>query len=159
MIPQIGSRPHGKVPNALVTMMPRRFCFARLVLSILEAAARLRELSVMACCNARMRGSAGIAAVSVPRDVLRVALAGRRSTPPRESNYSDVVDEEDSHLVHYGISMHIFYLACHCQQNMFSSLPRGIPTVVDESVEVRVREPNGVTEHKRQRLDRFRPSA
>ena len=96
---------------------------------------------------------------SVPRDVLRVALAGRRSTPPRESNYSDVVDEEDSHLVHYGISMHIFYLACHCQQNMFSSLPRGIPTVVDESVEVRMRKLDDDTRRKRQQLDRFGSSA
>jgi hypothetical protein len=31
--------------------------------------------------------------------------------------------------------------------------------VVDESVEVHVKEPNGDTKHKRQQLDRFRPSA
>ena len=42
---------------------------------------------------------------------------------------------------------------------MFDSLPRGIPTVVDESVEVRMRELDGDTEHKRQRLDRFGPLA
>ena len=63
---------------------------------------------------------------------------------------------------------------------MVGSLPRGMPTVVDESVEVRVRKPNGGTERnhtvvdesvevcvreldggierKRQRLDSFRPS-
>jgi hypothetical protein len=35
---------------------------------------------------------------------------------------------------------------------MSSSLLRGMPTVVDESVEVRMREPNGDTEHKRQRF-------
>ena len=34
-----------------------------------------------------------------------------------------------------------------------------MPTVVDESVEVRVREPDDDTERKRQRLDRFRPLA
>ena len=31
----------------------------------------------------------------------------------------------------------------------------GMPIVVDESVEVRVREPDGDIEHKRQRLDMF----
>ena len=39
---------------------------------------------------------------------------------------------------------------------MVGSLPRGMPTVVDESVEVRVKEPDGDTECKRQRLGRFR---
>ena len=34
-----------------------------------------------------------------------------------------------------------------------------MPMVVDELVEVRVREPDGDTECERQRLDRFRPSA
>jgi len=47
----------------------------------------------------------------------------------------------------------------YCRRNTSNSLPRGMPTVVDESVEVRVREPDGDTERKRQRLDRFRPSA
>jgi hypothetical protein len=36
---------------------------------------------------------------------------------------------------------------------------RGVPTVVDESVEVRVRELDGDIERKRQRLGRFGPSA
>jgi hypothetical protein len=35
---------------------------------------------------------------------------------------------------------------------MFGSLPRGMPTVVVESVEVRVRESDGDIERKRQRL-------
>ena len=50
----------------------------------------------------------------------------------------DDVDLEVRHLVRYGISMHTPYLVRHCQRNLVSSLPRGIPTVVDESVEVRV---------------------
>jgi hypothetical protein len=41
---------------------------------------------------------------------------------------------------------------------MANSLPRGMPTVVDESVEVHVREPDGDTERKKQRFGRFRPS-
>ena len=44
-----------------------------------------------------------------------------------------------------------------CRRNTSGSLPRGMPTVVYESVEVHVREPDGDTERKRQRLDRFRP--
>jgi hypothetical protein len=63
------------------------------------------------------------------------------------------------HLAHHGFSMHTPYLACHYRWNMSCSLPRGIPTVVDESVEVHVREPDGDTKCKRQRLDRFRPLA
>ena len=39
---------------------------------------------------------------------------------------------------------------------MVSSLPRGMPMVVDESVKVCVRELDGGTERKRQRLGRFR---
>jgi len=46
-----------------------------------------------------------------------------------------------------------------CRRNMFGSLLRGMPMVVDESVEVCVKEPDGDTEHKRQRLGRFRPPA
>ena len=46
----------------------------------------------------------------------------------------------------------IFY-----RQNLVGSLPRGMPTVVDESVEVRVRKPDGDIERKRQQLDRFGP--
>ena len=42
---------------------------------------------------------------------------------------------------------------------MVGSLSRGMSTVVDESVEVHVRELDGDTECKSQRLDRFRPSA
>ena len=34
-----------------------------------------------------------------------------------------------------------------------------MPMVVDESVEVHMREPDGDTERERQRLDRFGPSA
>ena len=40
-----------------------------------------------------------------------------------------------------------------------NSLSRDMLTVVDESVKVRVREPDGDTERKRQRLGRFRPLA
>ena len=36
------------------------------------------------------------------------------------------------------------------RRNLVGSLPRGMPTVVDESVEVRVRELDGDTERKRQ---------
>jgi hypothetical protein len=45
----------------------------------------------------------------------------------------------------------------HYRRDMNSSLPRGMPMVVDESVEVRVREPDGDTERKRQQLGSFRP--
>ena len=44
-----------------------------------------------------------------------------------------------------------------CRQNTSDSLPRRMPMVVDESVEVCVRELDGDTEHKGQRLDTFRP--
>jgi hypothetical protein len=40
----------------------------------------------------------------------------------------------------------------HCRQNLVGSLPRGMPTVVDESVKVRVRKLDGDTERKRQRF-------
>jgi hypothetical protein len=40
---------------------------------------------------------------------------------------------------------------------MISSLPRGMPTAVDESVKVRMRESDDDTEHKRHRLGRFGP--
>ena len=50
----------------------------------------------------------------------------------------DDVDLEVRHLVRHGISTHTPYLACHYQQNLVGSLPRGIPMVVDESVEVRL---------------------
>jgi len=40
---------------------------------------------------------------------------------------------------------------------MTGNLPRGMPTIVDESVKVHVRELDGDTERKRQRLGRFRP--
>ena len=46
--------------------------------------------------------------------------------------------QKSDHLVGHGISMHTPYLARHCRRNIVGSLPRGIPTVVDESVEVRV---------------------
>ena len=39
-----------------------------------------------------------------------------------------------------------------CRRNTSGGLPRGMPTVVDESVEVRVRELDGDTERKRQRF-------
>ena len=45
-----------------------------------------------------------------------------------------------------------------CRRNLIDSLPRGMTMVVDESVEVHVRKPDGDTERKRQRLDRFRSS-
>ena len=44
-------------------------------------------------------------------------------------------------------------------ENTSGSLPMGMPTVVVELVVVRVRELDGDTERKRQRLGRFRPSA
>ena len=45
---------------------------------------------------------------------------------------------EADHLARHGISMHTPYLVHHCRRNLVDSLPRGMPTVVDESVEVRV---------------------
>ena len=50
----------------------------------------------------------------------------------------DDVDLEVRHLVRHGISTHTPYRARHCRRNLVGSLPRGIPMVVDESVEVRV---------------------
>jgi hypothetical protein len=63
------------------------------------------------------------------------------------------------HLARHEFSTHTPYPARHCRRNMSGGLPRGMYTVVDESVEVRVREPDGDTKCKRQRLDRFGPSA
>ena len=65
---------------------------------------------------------------------------------------------EADHLARHGISTHTPYLARHCRRNLVGSLPMGMSTVVDESVEVRVRKPDGDVELKRQQLDRFRPS-
>ena len=45
---------------------------------------------------------------------------------------------EADHLARHGISTRTLYLARHCRRNMVGSLPRGMPTVVDESMEVRV---------------------
>ena len=60
-------------------------------------------------------------------------------------------------VVDVGLEIHAIstdtpYLGRHCQRNTSSSLPRGMPTVVDESVEVCVRDLDGDTECKRQRL-------
>ena len=46
--------------------------------------------------------------------------------------------QEADHLARHGIKTHTLDLARHYQQNMVGRLPRGMPTVVDESVEVRV---------------------
>ena len=51
------------------------------------------------------------------------------------------------------------YVPKKSKQNLAGSLTRGMPTVVDESVEVRVRKPDGDTERVRHRLNRFGPSA
>ena len=51
------------------------------------------------------------------------------------------------------------HVICTYRRNLVDSLQRGMPTVVDESVEVRMRKLDGDTECKRQRLDRFGPSA
>ena len=53
--------------------------------------------------------------------------------------------QKGDHLVRHEFSTHTPYLARHCRRNMIGSLPRGMPTVVDESVEVRVNEPDGGT--------------
>jgi hypothetical protein len=50
--------------------------------------------------------------------------------------------------------VHTPCLARHCRRNLVGSLLRGMPMVVDESVEV-----HDDTERKRQQLGRFRPSA
>jgi siroheme synthase (precorrin-2 oxidase/ferrochelatase) len=60
-------------------------------------------------------------------------------------------------LARHGFSTHTPYLARHYRQNLVGSLPKNMPTVVDELLKVREREPDGDTEHKRQRLGRFRP--
>ena len=46
--------------------------------------------------------------------------------------------QEANHLARHGISTHTPYLMRHCRRNIVGSLPRGMPAVVDESVEVRV---------------------
>ena len=56
------------------------------------------------------------------------------------------------HLVRHGFSTHTPYLALHYRRNLVGSLPRGMPMVVDELVEVRVRELDSDTERKRQRF-------
>ena len=61
---------------------------------------------------------------------------------------ADDVDEENS--LSHEISTHIPYLAHHCRQDTFGNLSRGMCTVVDQSVDARVREPDGDTERKRQ---------
>ena len=43
-----------------------------------------------------------------------------------------------SHLIHHGINTLMPHGGHHCRRNLVGSLPRGIPTVVDESVEVHV---------------------
>ena len=48
------------------------------------------------------------------------------------------VDLEVRHLVRQGISTHTPHGGRYCRRSLVGSLPRGIPTVVDESVEVRV---------------------
>ena len=48
----------------------------------------------------------------------------------------DDADLEVRHLVHHGISTHTSYLVRHYRRNMVGSLPRGMPMVVDELVEV-----------------------
>ena len=48
------------------------------------------------------------------------------------------VDLEVRHLVRQGISMHTPHGGHHYRQNLVGSPPRGIPTIVDESVGVRV---------------------
>ena len=45
---------------------------------------------------------------------------------------------EVDHLAHHGINMHTPYLVRNYRQNLVGGLPRGMPTVVDESVEVYV---------------------
>ena len=45
---------------------------------------------------------------------------------------------EADHLAHHGISTHTPYLVRLYRRNTADSLPRGMPTVVDESVEVRM---------------------
>ena len=65
--------------------------------------------------------------------------------------------QKGDHLVRHEFSTYTPYLARHYRRNLVDSLPRGMPIVVDESVEVRVREPDSDTERKRQRLGRFRP--
>ena len=54
------------------------------------------------------------------------------------------------HLVCHEFSMHTPYLVCRYRQNLVGSLLSGMPMVVDESVEVRMRELDGDTERKRQ---------
>ena len=48
--------------------------------------------------------------------------------------------QEGGHLVRHEFNMHTPYLARHYRRNLVDSVPRGMPTVVDELVEVHVRE-------------------
>ena len=89
----------------------------------------------------------------------------RADDPGHGSNREDLARlrkghgaRKGDHLFHHEFSTHTPYLAHHCERNLVSSLPRGMPMVVDELEEVRVREPDGDIERKRQRLDRFGPS-
>ena len=72
--------------------------------------------------------------------------------PCHGSNHEDLAQleigngaQKANHLAHHGFSTHTPYLARHYRRNTSGSLPRGMPTVVDESVEVRVRKPDGDT--------------
>jgi hypothetical protein len=56
------------------------------------------------------------------------------------------------HLARHGICTHNLYLARHCRWNMVGSPPRGIPTMVDWSVEVRVIKNQIVTETQDRRF-------
>jgi hypothetical protein len=71
---------------------------------------------------------------------LTVTFAPRRlHCPPRLSQNARLGYSSFSsvrHLVRHGINTHTLYLARHCRRNMVDSLPRGMSTVVDESVEV-----------------------
>ena len=92
-------------------------------------------------------------------------IAVRANDPSHGSDRKDLAwlgkghgAQKGDHLVRHELSTHTPYLVCHYRQNLVGSLPRGMPMVVDESVEVLVRKPDGNTKRKRQRLDRFGPS-
>ena len=86
-------------------------------------------------------GSRGVALEGDVRFSNEIIPAGSAFSPGQalSSGSLDYVADHSSELYLYG-----------CRQNLVGSLPKGMPTVVDELVEVRVRELDGDTERKRQ---------
>ena len=64
-------------------------------------------------------------------EVVRASGLGDLTDGEREAVRRSHGTGDDDHLVRLESIMHTPYLACHCRRNMVSSLPRGMPKVVD----------------------------